>query len=222
MEDKDFSLKEEALRLNLDKKWGEMHQLAFNGDSKGLEEFKALLGDDMYRVCKNLNTSSYNRYKKCRNKIAGCVGSGQCWFGTLTLNNKKIGCKMSTLRKYVSRQLKKVSKVYVANIDYGDKAKNPNSKERLHFHFVLRSESKPDLSYWEKKCGFVKLRKVGDLESDVKRVSRYTAKLSRHALKVSTQHGSTKVPRLIYSRQGFNAWGCYIDPSEWDGSKLGR
>lgn len=60
----------------------------------------------------------------------------------------------------------------------------------------------PALAKWVEKRGFVKALVCGISEGDAKAVSKYTAKLSRHALKSSTdKEGKLVAPRLIYSRK---------------------
>lgn len=207
----DYATKSKALSMGLDKEWDKAHKEHYKGDDAPLEIFRKLYGADMYRVCQNLSNSSYHRYKKCKSKIGSIIEGGQAWFGTLTFRNEVLAStSQQTRRRYVSRLLKGVSSCYVANIDFGDKLKNPQSNEREHYHFVCYSDKEPDLSTWAKKYGFLDVRKCGSAEDDIKKVCKYTAKLSHHALKASTQDGVIGgVPRLIYSRRTM-----YLPP-EW-------
>lgn len=214
----DDVLKSVILSNGLDSAWATAHKALFNGDERPLQEFRHKYGYDIFRVCKNLNQSRYGRYKKCTSKVGSIIAGGKGWFGTLTFNNSVLGeTSTKTRRVYVSRTLKRLSPCYVANIDFGDKVKNPDSNEREHYHFVCYSYEKPDLSEWASKYGFFKVRKCGDSEKDIKKVCKYTAKLSRHALKASTENGlkkegviGGKIPRLIYSRGDFQIVPAYL------------
>lgn len=57
----------------------------------------------------------------------------------------------------------------------------------------------PDFRDWN-KYGFFSLEKIGNSDTDMKKVSNYTAKLSAHALKKTTLQGKDN-PRLITSRK---------------------
>lgn len=199
--EKETRLKAEVLNCGWDKIYDHLRYKAFRGDSEDLLIFKAQ-EPDLFRVSKNVSSSMYHRCKKCRSKISSIVQGGCAWFGTLTFKDSVLASTTyQTRRRYVARLLKSVSTCYVGNIDYGDKTKNKESKEREHYHFVCYSDHQPDLSWWGDNCGFFKVTKVGCSEDDLKAVSKYTAKLSRHALKNSTNEGSSKpCPRLIYSR----------------------
>lgn len=205
----DSPIKSFILVKGLDSEWALAHKAFFKGDEKPLQDFRHKYGWDIFRVARNLNQSRYERYKNCKNKIGSIIEGGQAWFGTLTFTDEVLATTSAqTRRRYVSRQLKAVSSCYVANIDFGDKLKNPDSNEREHYHFVLYSEQEPDLSNWTTNYGFIKVKKCGDAEKDIKKVCKYTAKLSHHALKASTQKilndygevGIGAIPRLIYSR----------------------
>lgn len=199
----DFNTKESILNADLDKEWDKAHIEHYKGNDSPLIAFREQYGANVFRVCKNLNASKYHRYKKCKSKIGSIIEGGQAWFGTLTFKDSVLdSTSAQTRRRYVSRLLKKVSKCYVANIDFGDKIKNPDSNEREHYHFVCYSDKEPDLSTWANNYGFVKIRHCGSDDKDIKKVCKYTTKLSRHALKASTEEGVIGgVPRLIYSRK---------------------
>lgn len=208
---RDGLIKKFVLENGLDSEWALAHKELYKGDDKPLMAFNSKYGEDVFRVSKNLNQSRYCRYKKCKNKIGSIIEGGCAWFGTLTFKNEVLeATTQQTRRRYVSRLLKSVSACYVANIDFGDKIKNPQSNEREHYHFVCYSVDKPNLDLWKERYGFVKCVKCGCAEKDIKKVCKYTAKLSRHALKVSTQKVKqdgvigANAPRLIYSRGAFN------------------
>lgn len=209
---RDYKIKATALSLGLDKEWDKAHREHYKGNEMPLIAFREQYGANMFRVCQNLSNSSYHRYKKCKSKIGSIIEGGQAWFGTLTFRDDVLASTSGpTRRRYVSRLLKAISKCYVANIDFGDKIKNPDSNEREHYHFVAYSEQAPELAEWKEKYGFVRLRKCGNAESDLKKVCKYTTKLSRHALKASTENGVLNaVPRLIYSRKTLQLPPAYL------------
>lgn len=135
------------------------------------------------------------RRTRCLEKTKTLVNDNKLViFGTLTFTNEVLDkTSPETRRKYVSRYLKSISSSYIANIDFGDKSKNPQSNEREHYHCLIAVESVPQS--W--KYGFCKFDIVPKEEVDCKRVSKYIAKLSNHALKVER---TGKAKRLIYSR----------------------
>lgn len=143
--------------------------------------------------------SSYARRKRCLDKTTNIVNANKTvFFGTLTFTNEVLETtSVETRRRYVSRYLKSISNSYIANIDFGDKEKNPDSNEREHYHCLIATDVLPcSWSY-----GFCNFKKVGNQNEDAERISKYIAKLTNHALKVEK---TGKSRRLIYSR-GFVA-----------------
>lgn len=98
-----------------------------------------------------------------------------------------------TRRRYVSRFLKENCIVYLANIDFGDPKKNPDSNEREHYHAVAVVDHKINMDLWS--YGFSWINKTRCSVDDAKRLSKYVDKMTHHALKEST-HDS----RIIYSK----------------------
>lgn len=190
-----------VLANGLDKEWREARKASYKGDNTLLDDFSDCFGEDLERTCRNLEQSRMRKARKARQKIGRCVVSGNAFFLTLTFRDDILAnTSEKTRRRYVSRILKAIGYKYVANIDYG------KTTEREHYHaiidpypFCLDENGKPDLSEWTSNYGFVKVEKVGNSETDLKKVAKYTAKLSAHALKESTLKGKI-APRLIYSR----------------------
>lgn len=189
-----------ALDLSIDKEVDKAHKAFFNGDYEPLNDCYANYGFELVQVCLALNSSRRKRAQRCKEKVGLAVSTGHCFFLTLTFTDEVLSkTTEKTRRRYVSRYLKSVAPVYVGNVDYGDKEKNPDSNEREHYHALIVSGVRPSKGGW--KYGFSKIKKVGDTEDDLTKVSKYTAKLSTHALKASTHKGEgIKCPRLIYSR----------------------
>lgn len=136
-----------------------------------------------------LINSERKKYKKVKHKISNIVKQGNAVFITLTFTDDVLS-KTSALtrRKYVARYLKEQSPYYVANIDFGV---DTTYTQREHYHAVVCNRC--DFSKWS--YGFVFAEQVRTHDNDAKRVSRYVAKLTNHALKVKTVSS-----RLIYSR----------------------
>ena len=139
--------------------------------------------------------NDYKRRNRCLTKTTSIVNDNKTvYFGTLTFKDEVLDkTTPETRRKYVQRYLKGVSASYIANVDYGDKKKNPQSNEREHYHCLIAVDSKP--VSWD--YGFCMFLEVPKDEVDQKRISKYIAKLTNHALKVER---TGKAKRIIYSR----------------------
>lgn len=181
----------------------------YKGDPSYKEDFIACFGADTYRVARNLNDSVRAKARRTRNKVGQCIIDGNAYFITLTFKDEVLArTSEETRRRYVSRFLKGLCDRYVANIDYGGK------KGREHYHAIglpffwtfdtykngkRLYQDMPDFRDWN-KYGFFSLEKIGNSDTDMKKVSNYTAKLSAHALKKTTLQGKDN-PRLITSRK---------------------
>lgn len=134
-----------------------------------------------------LNDSEYKKAKRVQKKINDLVISKNAIFLTLTFNDKVLSStSFQTRRKYVARFLKSNCERYVANVDFGSK----NGRE--HYHAVVDTDI--NLAYWH-RYGAINAERVRNTNDDVKRVSKYVAKLTNHALKNKQEQ-----VRLIYSR----------------------
>lgn len=150
---------------------------------------------EVVRTALGMLNNDYARRTRCLDKTNTLVNNNKVvYFGTLTFKNDVLDkTTIETRRKYVSRYLKSISCEYIANIDFGDKDKNPQSNEREHYHCLIACENMP-ISW---KYGFCKFEKVRTDLQDCKRTSKYICKLTNHAMKVER---SGKARRLIYSR----------------------
>lgn len=148
-----------------------------------------------------LINSNNKRRVRCYDKIISLFRNyNSVYFGTLTFTDSVLSStNQKTRRVYVSRFLKSISECYVANIDFGDKVKNPDSNEREHYHCLIAVDCKP--CTW--RYGFTKFKKVSISETSGTCLSKYIVKLSRHALK---QSANKKAPRLIYSKVVAPSW----------------
>lgn len=191
---------------DLFKEYAKAHRSAFlEGDDAPLDNLRALYGCEVSKEILNMNDARYKRGQRVKNRIEQGVADGLAWFVTLTFTDKALeDTEPQSRRKQVCRVCKSIGPYgYIANIDYGDKAKNPTSKEREHYHaLIFTYEDKETLTKalkaaWGDKYGFFSLKHVKPTEADSLRTSKYVAKLSHHAMK---QDKNGRAPRIIYSR----------------------
>lgn len=153
-----------------------------------VEWTKIYKNNPRYDCAMKLNESKYKKAKRIREKIGNLIKEGNAIFLTLTFTDVVLSkTSPTTRRRYVARYLKEQSPFYVANIDFGGK----NGRE--HYHAIVNNRI--DYQPWRKNYGAIKGEIVRNQDEDVMRTSKYVAKLTNHALKVSGV-----VPRLIYSR----------------------
>lgn len=156
-----------------------------------IKEEKAFIkkyGYTTFKVANNINQAKYQRTIRLKNRIKEAIESGKAWFITITFSpNTLENTNEQTRRKYVTRWLKSVSKLYIANIDYGDLF------GREHYHAVITSDNKPPKNF---KYGFIDILKVKTTKNDTIRISKYISKLTNHAIKHTTNS-----KRIIYSKR---------------------
>lgn len=181
-----FSLYQERPHLN----YKEVKEEVFN-------HFLDYYTLDILEEAYDLVESTNKRRQRCYDKVEYLFNNYEyIFFGTLTFNDKTLfETNETTRRKYVSRYLKESSEYYIANVDYGDKEKNPNSNEREHYHCLIATKTNQPPMSWS--YGFTKFQKVRIDDDSHKAISKYIVKLSRHALK---QCDTTQAPKLIYSK----------------------
>lgn len=174
------------------------------------EWFKLLRDEPLFGCAHQLNVSRKQKIWRLRDRITPVINSGNAIFCTLTFTDDVLSnTSAETRRRYVSRFFKALCRnMYVGNIDFGDKEKNPDSKEREHYHgitffseFVQKhKKGVPDdinqtylQSLWP--YGWSTFETIGSKNRDKTKISKYVCKLSSHSYKPSC--GSS---RLIYSR----------------------
>lgn len=168
----------------------------FGYDDTLIEHIRLRYGERVYKVCRQLDSSRIKRAYRVKIRMLRYVLAGNCYFLTLTFTDKVLkATSEETRRTYVARFLKKHFSAYVANIDYGDKAKNPDSHEREHYHALATLPNGDPPRKWD--YGFISVKKVKETEKDAVATAKYSAKLSNHALKVNGGYA----PRMIYSRK---------------------
>lgn len=204
---KDVFLKSELLKTGQVHEYDQAHKEAWLGNAEPLKDFADVYGERIMKLCKSITKSTLDKRKRCKAKVASVVEAGQAYFLTLTFDDFTLENTTPFERRVmVSRQLKEISDTYIANIDYG------SEQHREHYHAILYGNNltKQDLAWWttdgvgkkakHRHVGFVDLRKVGSEKDDIEKVTKYTAKLSAHALKNTTPENPLYIPRLIYSR----------------------
>lgn len=205
----DIEAKRLVLDNGLDKVFKDARRASYKGDNSKLEEFNDCFGDRVEKACRNLEQSRIRKARTMRKRVRLSVTLGNAYFITLTFKDDIfIKTSKETRRRYVSRAFKAIGYKYVANIDYGGK----NGRE--HYHGIIeplpfcfnswengsrKYENVPDFEEWTKKYGFVTIEKIGSTDKDLKKVAKYTAKLSAHAFKETVLKGE-KSDRVIYSK----------------------
>lgn len=180
----------------------ELARLEFfkKGNSERLDRLRIDLGEDNFHLLECLSKARYKKIQRLTKLIIRMMSKGQAYFFTFTFNDRalsKFGFK--SLRRKVSYILKKTCSMYVANVDFGDRDKNPESKERIHYHGVALIFDEEELRrYWNKNSGFLKLEPIGNSDKDNKKVSKYITKVSAHAFK-----DSTRQYRFIFYRKTY-------------------
>lgn len=194
---KDYDLKKRCIEEQKDVLLRELNYnlwvLKDHFDKPSLEEWhtywnliETKFTKEEYRVCTNLNHNRRRRRNLLRDRIELMLQCGTCYFITLTFNDDYINLKNSTMREYVKRLFNSLDVIYVANIDYGE------LHERVHYHAVVCSDEKPDLSGWN--CGFTNAKEI--TYGNSQRLGDYINKLTNHAIKHSTMNNY-----VIYSKK---------------------
>lgn len=149
----------------------------------------------------------YKRVARLRVRIRSILKSSEPHFLTLTFTDDVLNSTTAdTRRQYVRRFLSSISENYVANIDFGAE----NGRE--HYHAVIDClPPKWDYGFYfyepiicQNSTNYVKKRYQGLPQEEIdrlttleneKRLSKYVAKLTNHAIKETTRGC-----RAIYSR----------------------
>lgn len=146
--------------------------------------------------CQKLYDAHKHKRRRLKlNKLAPMFEKYKCSFLTLTFTDEVLAnTSAETRRTYIARCLKALKVPYVANIDFGDKEKNPDSKEREHYHAVVGTIDIPKDFY---PYGIFNIKKIRADENSQVRISKYIDKFTNHAHKESTH----LTQRLIFSRK---------------------
>lgn len=127
------------------------------------------------------------RCQRLRNVLEQMFEIGNCIFVSLTFRDDVLDSTTAeTRRRYVTRALKAMSDVYVANIDYGE------LNEREHYHGIVVSD-KIDFTLWD--YGWIFAERCIDSQQSIDKLSEYIDKFVNHALKQGTKRRN-----VIYSK----------------------
>ena len=177
----------------------------FKGESCLIDDFHRRCESDFvfylnFKCCKAIENSVKRKRKRVRDKEEelNFLSGGKIAFVTFTFSNdtlNKTSC--DTRRQKVRRTLKKLSDVYIANIDFG------KEHDREHYHALMSFDAFEDIKALKEalkalwgEYGFICVERVGNSETDKVRTKNYLVKLGFHAMK-----DTTKNHRLIYSRK---------------------
>lgn len=169
---------------------------------------------DAYSECEKIIKARYKKASRVKSKLSQMLHNNDTVvFLTLTFTAETLrNTTEQTRRRYVTRYLSSFASDYVANVDYG------KTNGREHYHAVANALA--PLDTWS-KYGFIFSEYVKDVKTDCKprnvpkrykdlppeeqrrlmsrddekRLSKYIAKLSNHALKETNRRSV-----LIYSK----------------------
>lgn len=146
------------------------------------------------KCCRQLFDSRRARVSRLKKRIEDIVLNHDAIWLTLTFTDSiLLSTSASTRRVYIRRWLKSLNvPFFIARKDFGDKEKNPHSKEREHYHAIVQA-SKIDFTTYP--YGIINGSKVRNSVNSVGRLAQYINKLSYHFFKPSSSRDS-----LIYSR----------------------
>lgn len=143
------------------------------------EQLNSLMVSMLDRRSRNF----WKRKKRLQNRISYMIANGDCIFVTLTLARDSYS--FDYVRKTVTKFLRQFD-FYVANADWG------KLNNRLHYHAVIMTEHVDHRSW---PLGLINFERVYVSEKSCKKLAKYVAKLTNHAVK-ETVKGS----RCIYSK----------------------
>lgn len=140
--------------------------------------------DDFKEACK-IARNDFNRNTRLKNRIRDYLAIGECIFVTLTFTDDVLNSTSAdTRRQYVRKQLKLMSKYYIANIDFGAR----NGRE--HYHAIIVSDF-ADRSLW--KYGNIDFKRIMKSSNPLV-LAKYVSKLANHATKETCKRN-----HIIYS-----------------------
>ena len=166
-----------------------------------------------YKEAERINKARYKRVVRLRGRLNHILHkNNDVQFLTLTFNDDTLSkTSQKTRRRYVQRYLTSLNCDYVGNIDFGAK----NGRE--HYHAVVSCNA--NLEAWE-QYGFIlaeSVKKDGELfrktvpkrykhlseeeqkkklaEDNEKRLAKYVAKLTNHAIKETTKRSALLYPK---------------------------
>lgn len=135
-----------------------------------------------------INNAKHHKVLRLKKRVESIISYNNSIFLTLTFTNKVLSkTKEKTRREYVTKFLKSLSNNYVANIDYGKR----NNRE--HYHALVQVDF-VDHTLW--KYGAINFERVSYETTDTRdKLSLYIAKLTNHAIKVTTKRHNLIYPK---------------------------
>ena len=141
-----------------------------------------------WKECGRISHAHCNRVVRLKKRIADMVLLSPCLFLTFTFNDYSLSHNTADSRKQaVRRFLNDLNVPYVANIDFGKK------NHREHYHAVVAIE-RIDYKSW--KYGAINGQTIRNHTDDIKKLAKYVAKLTNHAIKETVKRNA-----IIYSRK---------------------
>lgn len=137
----------------------------------------------MISMLQRRSNSFQEKKRRLQKRIDFMLSNGNCIFVTLTLSRDDYS--FSYIRNAVTKFLRQFE-FYVANADWG------KTNGRLHYHAVIMADHVDHMSW---SLGLINFKRVYVSEKSCKKLAKYVAKLTNHAVKDSVQ-GS----RCIYSK----------------------
>lgn len=198
----DYVKKAKILQTDLPKDINKIDRLKYKHQALGIiedvnfdyeyEEMMLMLeggfSEDDIKEARKINKASYQRVKRLYQRIEKYLSEGRCIFATLSFTDDVLSStSKETRRKYVSRFLKSISNLYIANIDFG----KTTGREHYHAVIVIDKIARGSWSY-----GFDKYKKIRCDNLATIKLAKYISKLTNHAIKESTKRNA-----YIYSRE---------------------
>lgn len=136
---------------------------------------------------RNHNRALRSRKNRLKHHVEKLFDIGNCIFCTFTFTDSVLDSTSElTRRRYISRTLKKMGDIYIANIDYGEQ------NEREHYHAIVVAD-RIDMTLWN--YGWILVRNCYNNNKSIESLSTYITKLTNHGLKKGT-----KYKHIIYSK----------------------
>lgn len=181
----------------------------FDGEENAVLDFIKEHGSETLKDCITLNEAHRAKLCRIRKRIKPLVMSGKALFLTLTFTDEVLSkTTQKVRRKYVQRYLRSQCASYVANIDFGSE----NEREHYHALAIPAYGDKVDLEKWRSLYGAINCKRVHSEKADLRRISKYVAKLSYHAVK-NTADGTSNV--LWSQNPRCNSSDCDERAPEW-------
>lgn len=139
------------------------------------------------KCCRQIYNARRQKNRRIKNRVEMMLRYN-CIFLTMTFTDEVLAStSFNTRRTYIVRFLNSLPNVFdfLANIDFGDEEKNPETNHREHYHALIVSDCKIGLSLY--KYGWIFAESVRKCSKAVA-LAKYVNKLTLHAHKSSTMN----------------------------------